>query len=62
MTLKKGYHRLIIDTEKGPQVIEGPLVCVFDRATGRLLSHHILEGEERMVEWVGGAYHAKTVE
>lgn len=47
---KKGYHRLVLPAG---QVMEGPLVVVLDEHSN-LLSWHLLEGEEAMVEWFGG--------
>lgn len=47
---KYGYHRLVM---KGHEIIEGPLVVVLaDDKT--LVSWHHLDGEEPMVEWLGG--------
>ena len=45
-----GYHRLILPTG---EVVDGPLVVVMDDYH-RMHSWHILEGEEPMVEWIGG--------
>mgnify|MGYP006051761089 CR=1 FL=1 len=47
-----GYHRLILPTG---EVVDGPLVVVMDDYH-RMHSWHILEGEEPMVEWIGGTF------
>lgn len=47
---KFGYHRLLLPSG---QVVEGPLVVVMNEFH-QTLSWHILEGEEPMVEWIGG--------
>ncbi len=50
--ISRGYHRLVLSTD---EIIQGPLVATFDEQ-GQLLEWHPLQGEEAMVEWVGGEY------
>lgn len=54
---KYGYHRLV---QASGQIIQGPLVVVLD-ADSVLVEWHLLDGEEAMVEWVGGTYHQSSV-
>lgn len=49
-TKKYGYHRMVLPSG---DVIEGPLVVIED-SMHRIIDWHLLEGEEPMVEWVGG--------
>lgn len=49
---KYGYHRLVLPSG---EIVEGPLVVVLD-SSSNLIEWHLLEGEEAMVEWIGGSY------
>lgn len=49
---KCGYHRLVLPTG---EVIEGPLVIKLD-SSSHIHEWHLLDGEEAMVEWIGGAF------
>lgn len=49
---KYGYHRLVLPSG---EMIEGPLVVVLD-SSANLMEWHLLEGEEPMVEWLGGTF------
>lgn len=49
---KYGYHRLVLPTG---EVVEGPLVITMD-SNLRIQEWHFLDGEEAMVEWMGGTY------
>ena len=49
---KCGYHRLVLPTG---EVIEGPLVITLD-SSSHIREWHLLDGEEAMVEWIGGAF------
>lgn len=53
MSIRRGYHRVILTSPDGDKVIEGPLVCLFDDRDN-LLSWHKLHGEEPFVQWIGG--------
>lgn len=47
---KLGYHRLQLPTG---ELIEGPLVITIDDYAN-IIEWHLLDGEEPMVEWIGG--------
>lgn len=47
---KYGYHRIRFASG---QVVEGPLVAELD-GDFNLIEWHMLNGEESMVQWVGG--------
>lgn len=47
---KYGYHRIRFFSG---QIVEGPLVADLD-ANSNLMEWHMLDGEEPMVQWVGG--------
>lgn len=49
---KFGYHRLVL---KDLQVVDGPLVVILGENKS-LISWHLLNGEEPMVEWIGGTF------
>lgn len=49
---KCGYHRLVLPTG---EVIEGPLVITLD-SSSHIHEWYLLDGEEAMVEWIGGAF------
>lgn len=49
---KYGYHRITFATGR---VVEGPIVVVLDETTGKMKWHY-LQGEEPMVEWIGGSF------
>lgn len=52
---KCGYHRLRLSSG---EVVRGPLVITLD-ARSHLVAWHLLQGEEPMVEWVGGEFKAE---
>lgn len=52
---KYGYHRLRLSSG---EVVRGPLVITQD-ARSHLVEWHLLQGEEPMVEWVGGEFKAE---
>ena len=49
---KYGYHRLVLPTG---EVVVGPLVITMDSAS-HIHEWHLLDGEEAMVEWMGGTF------
>ncbi len=50
---KYGYHRLVLTSG---EVINGPVVITLD-AQSNPAEWHIMQGEEPMVEWVGGTFY-----
>jgi hypothetical protein len=52
---KYGYHRLQLPNG---EIIQGPLVITLD-GNSHLIEYHLLQGEEPMVEWLGGTFVAK---
>ena len=50
--MKRAYHKLILRDGTCHTLV----VCEFDDATGRLVSHHPLLAEEPFVDWCGGTY------
>ena len=50
--IKRAYHRIVTSDKK---VVDGPVVVVFNDEM-EYLDYHILQGEEPMVEWIGGTY------
>ncbi len=49
---KYGYHRLVLSSG---EIISGPVVITLD-ARSNVMEWHLLQGEEPMVEWVGGVF------
>lgn len=49
---KLGYHRLRLSCGR---IVQGPLVITLDDQA-HLVEWHPLQGEEPMVEWVGGEF------
>ena len=54
---KYGYHRLLLASG---EIIEGPLVVFID-TEAVLIGWHLLDGEEAMVEWIGGTYRQLSI-
>lgn len=52
---RDGFHRLVLGDGR---IVEGPVVVVRDN-DGRMVSWHLLHGEEPSTAWLGGDFHVK---
>jgi hypothetical protein len=50
--IKRAYHRIVTHDN---HVVDGPVVVVFNDEL-KYIDYHLLQGEEPMVEWIGGSF------
>lgn len=55
--MKKAYHRLI---KRDGQVINGPIVVVFDENNIPISCHQLIQ-EEANTEWIGGEFYINDI-